>query len=191
MAALHINEERIMARISPVPSPNETSEKALAKMQKMRVLVIDDHFFARALLRNVLQALGVWRVAESISAMEGMARLAEEDFDLVLVDNQMPKVSGTAFTKAVRRSSTVKNQAVPIIMVSSHTDIDQIKDAIESGIHDFLAKPFSAVGLAKRLHTCLNNQRFFVRADTYVGPCRRISGRKLRMGAVERRSKLQ
>lgn len=191
MTAIQLNEERVLKRSNAVSSPSATSDKALAEMQNRRVLVIDDHYFARAILRNVLQALGVWQVAESVSAFEGIKLLEAEDFDLVLVDNQMPKVSGAAFTKAVRRSTTVKNPAVPIIMVSSHTDIREIKDAVESGVHDFLAKPFSAVGLAKRLHACLSTQRFFVRADSYVGPCRRISRRNLRAGAKNRRSRMQ
>lgn len=178
MDTTNSDRERKPLVVSRETSPEATSELSLSRMQNMRVLIVDDNYFARALLRNVLQALGVWMVAESNSAKEGIIRLVEEDFDLVLVDNMMPKVSGTAFTRTVRRSDLVKNQAVPIIMVSSYTDVRRIKDAVESGIHGFLAKPYSALALAQRLCACLDDERPFVSGSSYIGPCRRSPLRK-------------
>ncbi len=170
-------------------SPASTSDEALARFSQLRVLVIDDNYFARALLRNVLQALGVWKVAACSSAKDGIVHLSEEAFDLVLVDNFMPKVSGTAFTRTVRRSDIVKDQMVKIIMVSAYTDVRRIKDAVDAGIHDFLAKPYSAASVAQRLCASLDDERPFIREHHYIGPCRRSTVRKHKTYPNDRRAK--
>ncbi len=58
-------------------------------------------------------------------------------------------------------------------MISSRTECGQVNKVVDAGVHEFLAKPFTADGLLKKITSAINAPRQFVRTRIYVGPCRR------------------
>ncbi len=160
------------------------------QISSIRVLIVDDNWFARSMMRNVLQALGIWKLVECPDPKEGLRRLQEEQFDLVLLDNDMPGLSGVEFTELVRASGEMDDPEIPIVMITSRTELGQVSKAVDAGIHEFLAKPFTADGLLKKIISAINTPRQFVRTKIYVGPCRRRQKLPIKIRGKERRARV-
>lgn len=109
------------------------------------VLIIDDSGTVRLYYREVLEAAG-FDVDEAINGFEGLEKLMNESFDLIIVDVNMPKMDGYTFLDQLRRSPEL--QHVPAIMISTEArDADQAK-AYAVGANFYLVKPVSPDGLA-------------------------------------------
>eukprot|EP00657_Telonema_sp_P-1_P001546 TRINITY_DN14131_c0_g1_i1.p3 TRINITY_DN14131_c0_g1~~TRINITY_DN14131_c0_g1_i1.p3 ORF type:complete len:121 (-),score=21.43 TRINITY_DN14131_c0_g1_i1:249-611(-) len=85
----------------------------------------------------------------------------------------MQPISGTDFTRLVRRSEESPNPYVPILMVTGYADKRTIIDARNAGVHDIIVKPLSAALVSMRLSEVILNPRNFVRTKSYFGPDRR------------------
>ena len=86
----------------------------------------------------------------------------------------MPTGNGIDFVQHIRRSPDSPNPYVPIIMLTGYTELDRVKIARDNGVSSFLAKPVSAVSLYRRLVSLVEDQRLFVRSDSFFGPDRRF-----------------
>lgn len=101
-----------------------------------KILIIDDERFIRASLREILE-YEKFDVTEAQDGEEGLAKMQEEDFDLVLCDIKMPKMDGIEvldLAKAMGRSPQ-------FIMISAHGSIETAVEATKKGAFDFIPKP--------------------------------------------------
>jgi len=101
-----------------------------------KILIIDDEKVIRATLREILE-YEKYIVTEAQDGEEGLAKLQEEDFDLVLCDVKMPKIDGIEVlerAKALERSPQ-------FIMISAHGSIETAVEATKKGAFDFIPKP--------------------------------------------------
>ncbi|WP_233704519.1 chemotaxis protein CheW, partial [Helicobacter felis] len=111
------------------------------------ILAIDDSSTDRAMMRKSLKPLGV-TVIEATNGVEGleMVKNADKIPDAVLVDIEMPKMDGYAFAAEVRKYNKFKN--LPLIAVTSRvTKTDRIR-GVESGMSEYITKPYSPEYLA-------------------------------------------
>ncbi|CRF40523.1 chemotaxis protein CheW [Helicobacter ailurogastricus] len=111
------------------------------------VLAIDDSSTDRAMMRKSLKPLGV-TVLEATNGIEGleMVKNADKTPDAVLVDIEMPKMDGYTFASEVRKYNKFKN--LPLIAVTSRvTKTDRIR-GVESGMTEYITKPYSPEYLA-------------------------------------------
>ncbi|WP_104728516.1 hybrid sensor histidine kinase/response regulator [Helicobacter felis] len=111
------------------------------------ILAIDDSSTDRAMMRKSLKPLGV-TVIEATNGLEGleMVKNADKIPDAVLVDIEMPKMDGYAFAAEVRKYNKFKN--LPLIAVTSRvTKTDRIR-GVESGMSEYITKPYSPEYLA-------------------------------------------
>ncbi|WP_233703781.1 hybrid sensor histidine kinase/response regulator, partial [Helicobacter felis] len=111
------------------------------------ILAIDDSSTDRAMMRKSLKPLGV-TVLEATNGLEGleMVKNADKVPDAVLVDIEMPKMDGYAFAAEVRKYNKFKN--LPLIAVTSRvTKTDRIR-GVESGMSEYITKPYSPEYLA-------------------------------------------
>jgi CheY-like chemotaxis protein len=93
--------------------------------------------------------------------------------DVVALDWQMEGMSGLEFAKRVRASPQTPNPFVPIIMLTGHTQIEQVRQARDAGVNEFLAKPVSVKAILSGLTSVIEHPRPYVRTKSYFGPCRR------------------
>jgi two-component system chemotaxis response regulator CheY len=115
----------------------------------MRALVIDDSRVARAVIRGILQEMKI-DVAEAGNGREGLDCLqAASDFDLILVDWNMPVMDGIDFITAVRAQRAF--DAVKIVMVTTETESEQVTRAIAAGANEYVMKPFTKDVLVAKL----------------------------------------
>lgn len=143
------------------------------RLDRLKILVVDDNEHARALLIQMLRALGATRLVEASNGEEGLRALREHDIDIVLTDLVMAPVDGFAFIRALRTAPDIRRPKIPVIMISGHSTLKTISAARDAGVNEFLAKPISARGLVERLHRVVQQTRPFVRTPTYYGPDRR------------------
>jgi two-component system chemotaxis response regulator CheY len=108
-----------------------------------KALVIDDSRAMRSILSKILVKLG-FEVLQAGDGREALAVLERESsaFDLVLSDWNMPEMNGLEFVKAMRTEA--RYAAVPVVMVTTETHIDQMVIALEAGANEYIMKPFTA-----------------------------------------------
>lgn len=148
------------------------------RLGKIKVLVVDRDARTASLVTSVLRAFGFTHIEVATNAEEVIEAMRHKPFELIITEWHLAKESGVQLVRAVR--STAQNRImrrdVPIIMLTARSDLEAVRQARDSGITEFLAKPFSAKTLAQRLIQVIDNPRIFIDAPGYVGPCRRRRG---------------
>jgi len=115
----------------------------------MRALVIDDSRAMRALLGRLLGEIG-FSVEEAGNGREGLEHLqAHGAPDVVLVDWNMPEMSGFEFVQAVRANRDY--DAVRLIMVTTETEMTRVVKALGAGLDAYVMKPFTKEAVVEQL----------------------------------------
>jgi two-component system cell cycle response regulator DivK len=109
-------------------------------MKARTVLYVEDNEFNRKIVRQLL-ARTSYRLMEAVDGESGVAMAAEHTPDLVLMDVQLPKLSGLDATRAIR--SDPRTAHVPIIVVTSFALSGDESKAMAAGASAYLAKPYS------------------------------------------------
>ncbi len=121
------------------------------------VLVVDDEDAVRKLLRSLLLPEG-FRVKEARNASEAEDLLALAGVDVVVLDVNMPGRSGLDLLRQLRAGPATR--LLPVVMLTGSATPDKRLTAIEEGVTDFLAKPFSADELVARVHALVRMKRY-------------------------------
>lgn len=145
----------------------------LYSLNRVSVLLVDDNQFMRTLLLEALQAMDVKDVIIARNGAEALDKLKSASIDLVITDLEMEGGGGIELIKSVRKSRTVPDPLVPILVLSANTMSSTIMEARDAGMSEFLAKPVSAKALYRRISSVIEQPRNFVRTSTYFGPDRR------------------
>ncbi|MBZ5590373.1 MAG: response regulator [Acidobacteriia bacterium] len=115
----------------------------------MRALILDDSRAMRTILRGILTEVG-FEVLEAASVRDAIAVLGQgPDFDLALVDWNLPDVEGIEFVRQVRAQR--KYDLVKLMMVTTETEAGQVANAIRAGANEYIMKPFSKQAVAEKL----------------------------------------
>ena len=119
-------------------------------MEKKKILIADDEERIVKLVSDFLTASGY----EVLSAADGRQALdifnAHSDIDLAIIDIMMPEIDGWALTREIRKTSDL-----PIIMLSARAEEFDLLTGFESGIDEYVTKPFSPAVLVKRVDALL------------------------------------
>ncbi|MBD3240982.1 MAG: response regulator [Chitinivibrionales bacterium] len=122
----------------------------------MKVLLIDDSSIMRMMLKSLLSQVKLTEVIEAANGNEGMQVLSRESIGLILLDLHMPEMDGVAFLSQLRR--TQQWSGIPVIVVSSDADTEQMEEAKRLGACAYVTKPFRIEGLAEALRTAFPGQ---------------------------------
>ncbi len=115
----------------------------------MTALVIDDSRAMRALLARLLGELG-FNVAEAGNGREGLEHLRTRGVpDVVLVDWNMPEMSGIEFVEAVR--AVRDYDGMPLVMVTTETEMTRVVKALSAGLDAYVMKPFTKEAVVEQL----------------------------------------
>ncbi len=142
-------------------------------LRGLSVLIVEDNFNFRVLLRNILKAMGVGHIEEAANGESALKLLANNECDLVITDWKMEPVDGLELARQLRRNDDSPNRFVPIIMISGFAEQERVMAARDAGINEFLAKPISAKALLSRMERIVDRPRPFIRSEKYFGPDRR------------------
>lgn len=126
--------------------PEPTQEEQV-NLQSLRVLVVDDNDVNRMVLCAFLANNGV-SYSESSTGYDALEQISENDFDVVLLDIQMPDISGIDVAREVM---SMKRDIPALVAVTAHAFPEQRETIISAGFSEFLIKPISESGLVKTL----------------------------------------
>ena len=124
-----------------------------ASADKPHILVVDDDTRLRELLKSFLSRNG-FRVSTAGHAAEARQRLQALDFDLIVLDVMMPGETGLDFATQLRRTDSV-----PILMLTAMGDTKDRIAGLETGVDDYLGKPFEPEELLLRIEAILRRAR--------------------------------
>ena len=109
----------------------------------MTILIVDDSRIMRNTVKSVFTGVGVpFTFVEASNGEEALALLEAFSVDLVLLDWNMPKLSGIDFLKTVRGME--KYKSLPIVMVTSESAKFNVIETLKNGASDYITKPISA-----------------------------------------------
>jgi CheY-like chemotaxis protein len=137
-----------------------------------RVLIIDPNPASARLLADLMKGLGTRDLFFEPEERRALELAREADPLLIFVERAGLRLDGEAFTKKLRRSNLSCRKA-PVIMMTADATASSIKGARDSGVHEFLRKPFTAGDLLKRVMVVALKPRDWIEAVGYVGPDRR------------------
>jgi len=120
------------------------------------ILVVDDHRVSRMLLASQLQKEG-HHVSQAEDGRLALEMLHSQPVDLMLLDINMPEMSGIEVLEQRRREPRLLD--VPVIVISGEDELPSTIRCIELGAEDFLPKPFDPVLLRARIGACLEKKR--------------------------------
>lgn len=117
--------------------------------QNMIVLLVDDQQSMRELARFALEQIGIRKVTEAKNGNQALERMQAQKFDLVISDWNMDGMDGLDLLKVIRADPLQKK--TPFIMATGEQSKEQVKQAIDAGVNNYVVKPYSAKVLKDKI----------------------------------------
>jgi two-component system, chemotaxis family, chemotaxis protein CheY len=120
-------------------------------MREIRALIVDDSSVMRKIVERSLRQAGLdpLVVHEAGSGTEGLELLKAMPVDLILSDINMPAMDGLEFLRQLRAQNLAPN--VPVVMITTESSEEHVKQAIQSGAQGYIRKPFTADQVKERV----------------------------------------
>ena len=150
-------------------------------IQSLCVIVVDDNQYMRKMVRNLLVNCGIKEIYEAGDGIAALDMIRTVGPDAVILDWEMPLLSGPELVRIVRSPGVFPMPDVPIIMLSGHGERWRVVEAVKLGVNEYLIKPVSARAIYDRLVSIFAQPRPTVQLGDYYGP----EPRKLAADAVE------
>ena len=137
-----------------------------------RVLIIDPNLMTSKLIAEIIKGIGGRNVNLAADEKQATSVATQWDPTLIFVEHRGPDLNGEEFVRTLRRSRLHCRRA-PVIMVANEATASVIKGARDSGVHEFIRKPFATGDVTKRVAAIASRPRDWIEAVGYVGPDRR------------------
>jgi two-component system chemotaxis response regulator CheY len=116
----------------------------------MKFLVVDDSSTMRRIVVNSLQRIGFLETVEAGDGQEALAKF-DDSVKFVITDWNMPNMTGTELARALRE----RGEQVPILMVTARSVREDIIEAMEAGVNNYIVKPFTPQILKEKIDALL------------------------------------
>ena len=124
-----------------------------------KILIIEDESAIRRVLHKILsEENDTYEVIEAEDGLEGLEKIKNDDFDLVLCDIKMPKMDGVEVLEAAKK---IKPE-IPIVMISGHGDLDTAVNTMRLGAFDYISKPPDLNRLLNTVRIALDSKELVV-----------------------------
>lgn len=121
----------------------------------LKVLVVDDMSTMRRIVKNVLKQIGFSDLTEAENGQDALTKLKGGGFGLVVSDWNMPVMLGIDLLRAIRADPELKN--LPFLMVTAEAQNENIIEAVQAGVSNYVVKPFTAEALQGKLEKIFAN----------------------------------
>jgi two-component system, NtrC family, nitrogen regulation response regulator NtrX len=124
-----------------------------------KILIIEDEAAIRRVLKKILsEESNSYEVEEAEDGLEGVEKVKDDDYDLVLCDIKMPKMDGIEVLEAIKK---IKPE-VPVVMISGHGDLDTAVNTMRLGAFDYISKPPDLNRLLNTVRNALDRKELVV-----------------------------
>jgi two-component system, chemotaxis family, chemotaxis protein CheY len=120
-------------------------------MSEVRTLIVDDSSVMRKIVERALRQAGLdpLVVHEAGSGVEGLDVLRVKQVDLILSDINMPSMDGLEFLRQIQAQNLAPG--VPVVMITTESSEEHVKQAIQAGARGYIRKPFTAEQVKERV----------------------------------------
>ena len=137
-----------VSRLLTTDRSSSDEPKAIAPDGKTRILLTEDDPINQEVATIMLESMGYEVVVADNGAAAVDALLHDNEFDLVLMDCQMPVMDGLSATRAIRDN----NKNIPIVALTANANQEDKEQCIDAGMNDYLTKPIYRTDLSKVVH---------------------------------------
>lgn len=137
----------------------------------LNILLVDDQEDNRIVCRDTLESKADVHITEATNGRKALEILKEQDFDIILMDIQMPEMDGYEATRQIRNSFPAPKREIPVLALTASvikSDLDKCKAA---GMNDYIPKPFKTTELITTIATLANRKIIYKQEE-------KISGKK-------------
>ncbi|MHC1789263.1 chemotaxis response regulator CheY [Solidesulfovibrio sp.] len=121
----------------------------MAYNKEMRILVVDDFSTMRRIIKNILRQLGFNNIIEADDGSTAWETLNKDKIDFIISDWNMPKMPGIELLRKVRSSEEFA--ALPFLMVTAEAQQENIIEAVQAKVSNYIVKPFTAETLGQKI----------------------------------------
>ena len=149
--------EKMDIAAQAAPAHQESNEPQYT-FKKARVLIAEDNSVNQLLMKRVLEKLNL----EADLAENGtlvLQMVGEKEYDLVLMDMQMPEIDGYMATERIRNDKSQTKSAMPIIAITANSSIEDATKCFKAGANDYISKPFKQGELIEKLSKFLVHEK--------------------------------
>lgn len=132
-------------------------------MNNRRILLVDDIGSMRSVIKSFLHDGKHELVDEACDGSHALQLLDRRKYAIVICDLEMPKLNGLELLKKIR--ATKKMRHVQFIMVTTHNGVEKIKEVIDAGVNDYIAKPFQARFLLNKVDNAFAQRRLGIEQE--------------------------
>ncbi len=123
-----------------------------------RILIVEDNRINQLVVAKMLKKLGM-HVVTADNGQEALKEVNNSDFDLILMDIQMPVMDGYKATAQIRAMQDTKKANIPIIALTASAFLSETEKAKLFGMNDHVGKPFGPEDLLEKITTCVEQQK--------------------------------
>lgn len=122
------------------------------------LLIEDEAAIRRVLIKILTEENNTYQVEEAADGLEGIEKIKEQEYDLILCDIKMPKMDGVEVLEAVKKLKP----EIPIVMISGHGDLDTAVNTMRLGAFDYISKPPDLNRLLNTVRNALDRKELLV-----------------------------
>lgn len=120
----------------------------------MKILVVDDMSTMRRIVKNILKQLGFANLEEAENGQEALQKLRADAYGFVVSDWNMPVMPGIELLRAIRADDKLKH--IPVLMVTAEAQKENLIEAIQAGVNNYIVKPFTAETMQEKIGKIFN-----------------------------------
>ncbi len=130
------------------------------QLKNLRILLAEDNEFNQIVAVDTLEsAIEGVKIDVALNGVEAVAMVNQNEYDVVLMDIQMPEMDGHEATKKIRSSSIERINSIPIIAMTASVIKAEVDKCFESGMNEFVGKPFSIDELLEKISSTIKQNK--------------------------------
>lgn len=142
----HLAHERAQEEIRAYHSPTSN-----IPAKDVRLLLVEDDEVNREVAQKFLRKMGITHITEAENGQIALDLLAEQSFDLILMDCQMPEMDGFSTTENIRQAEQETGKHIPIIATTANAMVGDREKCLNAGMDNYLSKPLQLQALQSTL----------------------------------------
>lgn len=141
---------------NPVGIDIKDQEEEMIQFENVNILLVEDNPLNQMLAKKVLSDWK-WSVDIAENGLIAIEKLKQNDYDVILMDIQMPEMDGYEATRAIRKTFSSPKCDIPIVAMTAHALPGELEKCINVGMNDYISKPFNKKTLYTKVCAIMEN----------------------------------